>query len=428
MAPLIWPNQKSIQTEPLNVNRSQSLNLLLPIFTLSLLVGLFVILFSTGFAFSGRVALWMMLLVASGYAAWSRSSNYQLRATIFVIALLITGLDQWLVNGPISWSVLILSIVPLMATIHLGIRAGLLSLFITLIGMIAPSLLNLTSTTSSVESPLSSYWFVIIILFALIALAGQISLDRLVKQMELARTREHELAQSLEEESKRFDERVAVRTQAIKTSSLISQRIASILDEQSLMQEVVSQLQQETGYYYAQIYLRDEFASMDTLYLVADSDRQGRSYIPKGYRLPVFSGLIGEVLQSKSPILVEDLPASGYTIPGDPIPNSISELAVPIKLGDEVLGILDIRQNYADGLDQDDIFLLEAVASQLAVGIRNARLYARAQKQAMREVLVNSVREQLQSAESVQEALEIATRAISNELDTGTRVTIGMNG
>ncbi|MFK7801725.1 MAG: GAF domain-containing protein [Anaerolineae bacterium] len=428
MAHLIWPNQKTTETEPLNANRHQSLNVLLPGYALSLLIGLGTILFSTNFAFSGRIVLWIVLFLASAFAAWSRTSSFQLRATIFTVALLITGVDQLIVNGPQSWSVLILAIVPLMATVHLGIRAGLLSLFVTLIAMISPTLFNIAPAVSSVQNPLSTYWYIIIILFALIALAGQISLDRLVKQMELARTREHELAQSLEEESKRFDERVAVRTQAIKTSSLISQRIASILDEQSLMQEVVSQLQQETGYYYAQIYLRDEFASFDTLYLVADSDRQGRSYIPKGYRLPVFSGLIGEVLQSKTSILVEDLPASGYTIPGDPIPNSISELAVPIKLGDEVLGILDIRQNYVDGLDQDDIFLIEAVASQLAVGIRNARLYARAQKQAMREVLVNSVREQLQSAESVQDAVEIATRAISNELQTGTRVSIGLSG
>jgi len=428
MAPLIWPNQKSIETEPLNINRSQSMNLLLPAFAATLLIGLAVILFATDFAFSGRTVVWIIMILSTGYAAWSRQSNFHIRSIIFVLALLVTGIDQLIANGPMSWSVLILSIVPLMTTIHLGIRAGLLALFITLIAMISSFLFNLIGPIETAAKPLTDYGFIVIFLFALIALAGQISLDRLVKQMELARTREHELAQSLEEESKRFDERVAVRTQAIKTSSLISQRIASILDEQSLMQEVISQLQQETGYYYAQIYLRDEFAPFETLYLVADSDRQGRSYIPKGYRLPVFSGLIGEVLKSKKPILIEDLPASGYTIPGDPIPNSISELAVPIKLGDEVLGILDIRQNYADGLNEDDIFLLEAVASQLAVGIRNARLYARAQKQAMREVLVNSVREQLQAAETVNEALEIATKAISNELKVGTRASIGLSG
>lgn len=428
MAPLIWPNQKTLQTEPINVNRGQSLGLLLPSLAACLLGGLIWIFISAGFILTGRVVFWGILLLATSIAAWFSSLNFQIRASIFSVVLLLVGLDQLVVNGPTSWSVLILAMVPLMVTVHLGIRIGLISLFITAAVTISPFIFNSLSIIESTTPALVDYWFIVIGVFAVAALSGQLSLDRLVKQMELARHRESELATALEDESKHFDERVAVRTKAIQTSSIISQRIASILDEQSLMQEVISQLQQETGYYYAQIYLRDEFASFDTLYLVADSDRQGRSYIPKGYRLPVFSGLIGEVMKNKKPILVEDLPASGYTIPGDPIPNSISELAVPIKLGDEVLGILDIRQNYSEGLDEDDIFLLEAVAGQLAVGIRNARLYARAQKQALREVLVNSVREQLQSADSVQEAIKIATKAIAGELETSTRISIGLNG
>lgn len=427
MVPLIWPNQKTLQTEPLNVNRSQSLDLLLPGLAVCILIGFGWLLVSVEFILTSRIIMWGIVLAVVGSAAWVRKLYFQLRAAVFLLALLIIGLDQLIVNGPVSWSVLILALVPLMTAIHLGIRIGLVSLLVTTLLTISPYVSGSIAISETENAAIIEYWFVIIVVFAVSALAGQISLDRLIKQMELARNREQELAQSLEEEGKRFDERVAVRTKAIQTSSLISQRIATILDEQSLMQEVVSQLQQETGYYYAQIYLRDEFGSFDTLYLVADSDRQGRSYIPKGYRLPVFSGLIGEVMKNQKPILVEDLPASGYTIPGDPIPNSISELAVPIKLGDEVLGILDVRQNFSEGLGKDDIFLLEAVAGQLAVGIRNARLYAKAQKQAMREVLVNSVREQLQAAGSVHEAIQVATRAISGELETGTRISIGLN-
>ena len=427
MFPLIWPSQKTLQAEPLNINRSQSLDLLLPGLAVCILIGFAWLLISVEFMVTGRVVVWGIMLAVVGSAAWVRKLNFQLRAIVLLLALLITGLDQLIINGPASWSILILVLVPFMAAIHLGIRIGLASLLLTIALTITPYLFGSLTIDSVEYTAVTNYWLVIVFVFAIAALAGQVSLDRLVKQMELARNREQELALSLEEESKRFDERVAVRTKAIETSSLISQRIATILDEQSLTQEVVSQLQQETGYYYAQIYLRDEPSTSDTLYLVADSDRQGRSYIPNGYRLPVFSGLIGEVMKSQKPILVEDLPASGYTIPGDPIPNSISELAVPIKLGDEVLGILDVRQNFSEGLGPDDIFLLEAVAGQLAVGIRNARLYAKAQKQAMREVLVNSVREQLQTADSVQEAIQIATRAIAGELETTARISIGLN-
>jgi putative methionine-R-sulfoxide reductase with GAF domain len=428
MTPSIWPFKKSFQTETLHINLGQALDFLIPSLALCLFIGLVENLIATDFVWTNRIILWTFMLVVVSITALVQNVNYKIRSVVFIVVLFIAGFNQLLVHGLMSWGILTLTIIPLIATIYLGIRIGLISLVFTIAATISPYVFNLYSAVGVNETAFTRYGFVVIIIvFALIALTGQINLDRLVTQMKLTRNRERELVHSLKDQSQQFDKQVAIRTKAIKTSTLISQRIASILDEQSLLQTVVSQLQQETDYYYAQIYLKDGFTPSEAVYIVADSDRQGRSYIPKGYRLPISSGLIGEVMKTKKPILIEDLPASEYTIPRDPIPNSISELAVPIKLGNEVLGILDVRQDYSNGLNQDDIFLLEAVAGQLAVGIRNARLYARAQKQTLREMLVNSVREQLQSAESVQEAIEIATKAISGELETNARISIGLN-
>ena len=98
-------------------------------------------------------------------------------------------------------------------------------------------------------------------------------------------------------------------------------------------------------------------------------------------------------------------------------------MAVP-KLGNDILGIIDIRQDESRPLDLDDAFLLESVADQISVGLRNARLYARSQKQAQQQLIVNAIRKQLQSAHRFRRDKNCWLDDLS-ELQTGTKIQIG---
>ena len=133
-----------------------------------------------------------------------------------------------------------------------------------------------------------------------------------------------------------------------------------------------------------------------------------------------------KVFEEERAFWVTDLENSDYIIPGDPSPISNSEMAVPIKLGNDILGIIDVRQDDTRPLDLEDAFLLESIADQISVSLRNARLYARAQKQAKQQLIVNAVRKELQSAETVSDAIKIAGSMLAQELQTGTKVKIGV--
>ncbi len=424
----LLPRHKSLGTEVLNINRTHSLDLLLPGLATCLIVGCVWILVQNEYEISLRLWIWGAVAFFVIAAAWMRETNFRIRSVALYAGLTFAGLDQLFFNGPLSGSLLILAIVPLLLTIHMGSRLGLVALLSTLTcagAVLYGRTLVFPAEIIGTVSPNWVFILVVAILFALIALAGQLSLDRLVQQMSLAKNRENALTLALAHEAEHFKERVASRTATIKISSLISQHIAAVLDEQQLIRDTLTLLQEHKDYLHMSIFLKDDFVDFETLFLAFDIDRNGQSVIPKGYRLPQKTGLMGKVFEEKRAFWVTDLPDSDYVVPGDPSPLSDSEMAVPIKLGDTILGVVDVRQDTSRNLNLDDAFLLESVADQLSVGIRNARLYARAKKQAHQQILVNSVREELQSASTIAEAVKIAGNILSNELQVSTKITIG---
>ncbi len=422
----LWQQKSSAQQDLININRMQSLDLLIPGFAIVLSLTTIYMLFVTPPEEPFRLWLYGALTLVFALGVWFNKLDFKIRASALYIGLSIVGLDQLLFNGLISGSLLILAVIPLIVSIHLGVRLGLVSLLLTFLGL-GGILFVWMGEVQPADVPLMPYfWLVIIVTFALVAIAGQLSLNRLVKQMELARNREHALNAALEHEAERFNNRVDTRTATIEISSQIGQKIASILNEEELIQEIVSLLQQFKSYLHVAVYLKDDFVDFNTLQLSADLDRHGDSLIPKGYRLPINSGIFGKVFEEKRAFWLTDLENSDYVIPGYPSPVASSEMAVPIKSGNDVWGIVDIRQDDQRPLDLDDAFLLESVADQISVGLRNARLFSHAKKQAQEQLVVNKIRKELQSADTISDAIKIASTMISNELQIDTKISIGV--
>lgn len=412
--------------EPIKANRQIAINRLLPALSVVQFGGLVWVLFQNDFLVNGRVLLWGGMLLITAAASWWQSLAYGWRASVFILSTLIIGTDFYLSSGPVVWSFIVLCAVPMLAVVFMGMWQGV-GFLVTTIGLLfTPVLLPIEQLWGQTQAVSNTGWLIILIIFALVAMGGLLSLDRLLKQGELAESLSTELLETLDVENTRISKRISERTETIKIISAISQKIAPILDEHTLARETINQLQQHKNYYYAQIYLIDQLGQADSLYLAADTHRDGGSFLPHGHRIPKYYGLIGKTLLQKTAVLENDLMSSDHQLQGDPVTDSAAALVVPIVLGDELVGAIDVRQDAKDSFDEDDLFLIESIADQLAISIGNARLYARAQKQALRELLVNSVREQLQTAETVQEALAIASKAISRELDTGTQISIGL--
>lgn len=208
--------------------------------------------------------------------------------------------------------------------------------------------------------------------------------------------------------------RVAERTRALETSLEVGRRLSTILDQSTLVSEVVEQVRAAFDYYHAHIYLLDE--NGQRLIMVGGTGEAGQAMLAGGHKLGVGKGLVGRAAQRNEVVLVPDVAQDPNWLPNPILPDTKAEVAVPITLGGEVLGVLDVQHNVTDGLTVDDVTLLQSIASQVAIALQNATLYEQAHAQAQHEVLINSIGQKIQQAATIETVLQVAVRELGRTL------------
>lgn len=96
--------------------------------------------------------------------------------------------------------------------------------------------------------------------------------------------------------------------------------------------------------------------------------------------IPLGEGITGLVARNAQPLRVADVAAYTRYIPIDP--NARSELCVPIKVGERVLGVLNVESEEPDAFSEDDEHLLETLAGQFAISLERIRLLHDANRRA----------------------------------------------
>jgi len=168
-----------------------------------------------------------------------------------------------------------------------------------------------------------------------------------------------------------LEQRVADRTKALATSGELSRRLSTITEQQQLVSEVVEQLQSAFNYYHVHIYLMDD--ANEFLELAGGTGEAGRMLLERGHRLPRGRGLVGRAADSAQSIVVPNTRQDPSWLPNPLLPETRSEIAVPITSGHGVLGVLDVQNNVSDSLTQQDAELIQSIASQVAIALQNIR-------------------------------------------------------
>jgi GAF domain-containing protein len=223
------------------------------------------------------------------------------------------------------------------------------------------------------------------------------------------------LARDLVVEQRRLEQRVNERTRALETSAAVSRRLSTILDQSRLVREVVEQLRDAFAYYHVHVFLWDESAGL--LRLVGGTGEAGQSMMVMGHALTPEQGLVGRAYSARSPIVAPDVEQQPDWLPNRLLPGTKAEIAVPIIYGEDVLGVLDAQDDEVNGLGQEDAQLLQTIAGQLAVALRNARLVAQIQKEADQEVIINAISRKITQTSDIHEAMEVALVELSRVLE-----------
>jgi GAF domain-containing protein len=189
----------------------------------------------------------------------------------------------------------------------------------------------------------------------------------------------HQMQSELVASYEKLEQRVADRTKALSSVAEVSTVASTILETKRLLQEVVDLSKERFVFYHSHIYLLNDAG--DTLVLASGAGEPGRQMVAEGRLIPLDreQSLVARAAREKKGVTVNDVTQARDFLPNPLLPDTRSELAVPMMIGDQVIGVFDVQSEVAGRFTEADIAVQTTLASQVASAVQNARLYTQAE-------------------------------------------------
>ena len=176
-----------------------------------------------------------------------------------------------------------------------------------------------------------------------------------------------------------LEERVAERTRNLELAADVGRSVSQVRNLDVMLKDPCELIRSEFDLYYVQVYLTD--ASQMLLQLQAGTGEVGTQLLERKHRLQLNTGSInGRAAVEKRTVVISDTAESATFHPNPLLPDTRGEMAVPLIVGEKVVGVLDMQSNQPGALNEEALPAFEALAGQLAVAIQNATLVAEAQE------------------------------------------------
>jgi GAF domain-containing protein len=196
-------------------------------------------------------------------------------------------------------------------------------------------------------------------------------LDQQVQQLQ-------DLQASLEKLVARQTADLVRRNTQLETAAQVAREAASIHDQDRLLSETVRLISERFGFYHAGIFLLDRAGEYAVL--AAASSEGGQRMLAKGHRLQLGVGIVGHVVAQGEPRIALDVGADEVFFDNPDLPGTRSEMALPLRVRDEIIGVLDVQSSEPAAVSDEDVAVLMTMADQLAVAVSNAQLFQQAQE------------------------------------------------
>ncbi len=298
----------------------------------------------------------------------SRTSYFQWGSLCLVTAFSITAIINSFANNTVAGSLFFLIPAFVIGSALLQLRS-----FSTLVVINVAILFILPIVSPGIEQSFEETGIVLtagLLLIIVVAVRNLIERERLA-EVETVNQELRSLQSSLEQ-------RVTDATRNLTLAAEVGQRLSLVRDTGIMLTEAVEMIGQRFDLYYTQVYLTDPTGR--TLIMRAGTGEAGQTLLRRGHRLPVdLSSLNGIAAAECRPLIVENTETSPLHRPNPLLPDTRSEMVIPLRVGERVVGVLDMQSAQPAALSAENLPAFETLAGQLAISVVNARLFEEAE-------------------------------------------------
>ncbi len=185
------------------------------------------------------------------------------------------------------------------------------------------------------------------------------------------------------------------RAAQLQTAAQVAREAASIRDIDQLLDQVTRLISVRFDFYHSGIFFLDEAGEYAVLR--AASSEGGARMLARNHKLAVGKkGIVGFVAEAKKPRVALDVGSDATYFDNPDLPLTRSEIALPLMIANQVIGVLDVQSEIASAFTDEDVEVLQILADQIALAIDNVRLLA-ASRDALKQ-LENLYKRQVQQA------------------------------
>jgi PAS domain S-box-containing protein len=179
----------------------------------------------------------------------------------------------------------------------------------------------------------------------------------------------------MRERLKALEERVASRTRDLETVAEVFQQISEILELDDLLPRVVELTRSRFNLYYAHIYLLNDAG--DSLSMAAGTGEAGRKMKARGHHISLSHehSIVATSAREREGVIINNTAQSPHFLPNEDLPETRAEMAVPMIVGDQLIGVLDVQSDEINRFTDDDVRIMALLAGQTGVAVQNARQF-----------------------------------------------------
>jgi GAF domain-containing protein/HAMP domain-containing protein len=175
-----------------------------------------------------------------------------------------------------------------------------------------------------------------------------------------------------------LEQRINARTEQLRASADVGRAAVSILDTNQLLREIVSLITDRFGFYYTAVFLADNTNKWAVLREA--TGEAGRTLKERQHRLEIGGqSMVGAAMKTRKARIALDVGDEAMRFANPLLPDTRSEIALPLVVGSRVIGALDVQSTEMAAFDEASAAVLQSMADQIAIALSNTQQFHQAQ-------------------------------------------------